>query len=590
MQPSMPPRIAVIADAHFHDLYGDYGLSDDKGAAPAMAVRRLAETARSTRVFNESHSALCHTLNDIAARKIKHVILLGDYSDDGQIATLSGLRRILDGYALRFGMRFFATVGNHDIFGPDGRHRTKRFLNHEGGYDIATSNPRFDDPAAGRIVVSDAMYCRGYPAGLNALPDLGFFATPTDLHWETPFGDRNNSYSRLYPVISDEAKPYPPLMDASYLIEPFLGVWVMMIDANVFRPFTQSEFGKHDEDFADSTTAGWNAMLTHKPFVLAWMKDVAARAATLGKQLLTFSHYPVLDPLDGTRDDERALLGATGLAQRIPDPTVAEAMLDTGIKVHFSGHLHVNDTARYRRDDRFIINVSVPSLVAFPGAYKIIGISDAKLDVETVEIGAMPLNPDIASLYRREISQTGLKASRLMQCADYGAFLYEHIGHLVARRHLRREWPNDLASLIPSLTLADLATLARVGHMKTVQDVMAQLATLREPDNLSALACVELSAGLAKGVLAEVSALSFLEDWYRLKMGSDIALDGIPAARLAAYRAVATLYARPISASSGEIQGRFAILFRMFSKYLSGLPSRNFRIDLETGDVRQRRL
>ena len=433
------------------------------------------------------------------------------------------------------------------------------------------------------------MYCPGYPAGLNALPDLGFFGTPADLHWETPFGDRNNSNSRFYPVISDGRKTCPLLMDASYLIEPFPGVWLMMIDANVFRPFTQSEFGEHDEDFADSTTAGWNAMLTHKPFVLTWMKDVATRAAKLGKHLLAFSHYPVLDPLDGTRDDERTLLGLTGLAQRIPDPTVAEAILDTGIKVHFSGHLHVNDTARHRRADRFIVNISVPSLVAFPGAYKIIGISEAELHVETVEIGDMPLNQNIAALYQKEISQTGLKANRLMQCADYGRFLYEHIGHLVSRRHLRREWPSDLASLIHSMTLADLATLARADPLKTVQDVLALIAT-RGPNTLRELARVEISAGLTKGALAEVPTLSFLEDWYRLKMGSDIALNSIPAARLAAYNAVATLYVRPIPANPHEIQGRFAILFGMFTKYLSGLPSRNFSIDLATGDIRQSRL
>ena len=586
MQASIHPRIAVIADAHFHDLYGDYGLSGDNGTPHPMAFRRLAETARSTRVFNESHSALCHTLDDIAARNVKQVVLLGDYSDDGQIATLSALRRLLDRYSTRFGIRFYAMVGNHDIFGPQGRHRSKRFLNKEGGYDVVTSDPGFEDEAAARIVVSEGMYCAGYPCGLTALPDLGFFGASTDLHWETPFGDQIAPESRMYPVVSHAGKTYGPLMDASYLVEPFAGVWLMMIDANVFRPFTQQETACHDGDFADSTAAGWNAMLTHKPFILAWMKDVVARAANQGKHLLAFSHYPVLDPLDGTRKDELALLGSTGLAQRIPGPAVADAILATGIKVHFSGHLHVNDTARYRTSDDFIVNISVPSLVAFPGAYKIIGISGARLAVETIEIGDMPLNPDIASLYQHEASQSGLKVSRLMRCADYGAFLYEHIGHLVARRHLRREWPNDLASLIHSLTLADIASLARASPLKTAQDVLAGLDTLRAQNNTVELARIELTAGLAEGALAEIPALSFLEDWYRLKMGSDIALPRIPVARLAAYRAVARLYTHRMPVISEGIPGRFAIMFGMFTKYLSGLPSRNFTIDLSNGEVR----
>ena len=60
-------------------------------------------------------------------------------------------------------------------------------------------------------------------------------------------------------------------------------------------------------------------MLRHKPFVLDWMAEVAARArAGAPKRLLAFSHYPALDPLGPARDDERALFGETGLARRAP--------------------------------------------------------------------------------------------------------------------------------------------------------------------------------------------------------------------------------------------------------------------------------
>jgi 3',5'-cyclic AMP phosphodiesterase CpdA len=92
-------------------------------------------------VFNESSSALRYTLDDVAVQGIHHVVLLGDYSDDGQTATMTGLRTLLDDYARRHGMQFYAVPGNHDIFGPGGRHRSKRFLNARGGHDLITSNP-----------------------------------------------------------------------------------------------------------------------------------------------------------------------------------------------------------------------------------------------------------------------------------------------------------------------------------------------------------------------------------------------------------------------------------------------------------------
>lgn len=554
MPSSFHPRLAVIADAHFHDLYRSFGLSESGGTA----FRSLADTARAVRLLNESHAALVHTLNDVVARGITHVILLGDYSDDGQVATLAGLRRILERYSTQCGLRFYAVVGNHDIFGPEGRHRTKRFMNAAGAYVVVTSNLALSTGAVTPTVVSQAMYCQGYPAGLNELPNVGFFGAPEALYWETPFGQASEAAARLYPVWSEDGTPHRPLMDASYLIEPFDGVWLMMIDANVFRPYRLADTAHHSQDYADSTTAGWNAVLTHKPFLLTWMKDVADRAKALGKQLLTFSHYPVLDPLDGTGEQEQTLLGVTSFAGRIPKPPVARAMTTCGTRVHFSGHLHINDTARYQDEHGFVVNVSVPSLVAFPGAYKIITIGNATLKVETVEIGTMPLDPEITERYRQEMLRTGLNLDRLVNCADYGQFIHEHIGHLVGRRYLRRDWPQDLAVLFQTSTLADLAALAGSG---TVADRAV------EP-------------------LANIPSLSFLEDWYRLRLSSDLVFCRLPEHRLAAYRLVAALYANHAQKGGDGLQRRVGLIFEMFLKYMAGLPARNFSIDLLTGDIR----
>lgn len=585
MSPLDLPSIAVVADAHFHDINGNYGLTSGVRKTRHKSFRRLAETARSTRVFNESHAALLYAMDDIVERDIRHVVLLGDYSDDGQHATLVGLRTVLDNYAARYGIRFYAIPGNHDVFGAEGRHRTKRFLNARGGYDIATSHPTLVDAGAGRVARSNANYCHGYPEALQMLPDVGFFGGSDYLYWETPFGTSADPVDRTYPVQSEDGVKFPPLMDASYLVEPSPGVWLLMVDANVFKPHSRAERLHHDEDYADCTAAGWNAMLAEKPFILRWMRDVAARAAKSNKCLLAFSHYPVLDPLDGTRDHERALLGRTSMTERTPDPAVAEAFLGAGIKVHFSGHVHVNDTARYQRDGEFVINVSVPSLVAFPAGYKIVHPSPEGLNIETVEIGSMPLNAEIQSQYRNEMAHTGLKADRLLSCANYGSFLFEHLGHLVSRRHLRREWPEDLAAVIGAMTLADVAALAFVRRIVTEDEFLADATMLRSPNLNARVNKIEDAASLRKGTLASVPALSFLEDWYRLRMGSGIALDRIPADHMAAYGAVANLFADQVPDDTPGIAGRLALLFRIFTKCRDGLPSCDFSIDLRTGDI-----
>lgn len=585
MPPSRHPRIAVIADAHFHDLYADYGFSGIRHEDRRLTFRLLADTARSTRVFNESYFALHHALDKIAESGIRHVVLLGDYSDDGQVETVKGVKKVLDGYAARFGMRFYATVGNHDIFGTDGRDRAKRFMNEDGSYSVVSSDPQVRDRGARSIVASERMYCQGYPDGLDAMADFGFFPRPGDLHWETPFGTEGDPAARQYQVQSPDGKTTRTLMDASYLVEPFPGVWLLMIDANVFVPVDGAASGTAG-DLADSTSAGWNAMLTRKRFVLDWMKDVSTRARLSGKNLLAFSHYPVLDPLDGTFDDEVSLLGRTGMSERIPLPAVADALIEAGIDVHFSGHLHVNDTARYESGDRFLINVGMPSLVAFPGAYKVITIGDRQLDIDTVGIEAMSLHPELRQTYDREIVPSRLDAGGMLDVTDYGGFLFEHLGHLVGRRYLKREWPKDIAALVRTLNLSDLAALAVMEQPVATADVIGATAAARDDGDLQRQLVARMQAtGAGVGLPGDVSAMDFLADWYRLRMGSDLALDWISKDRMALYRAVGRLYADGDWTDANAAQPRFALIFRMFEKYASGLPSANFRIDRTTGGI-----
>jgi 3',5'-cyclic AMP phosphodiesterase CpdA len=544
MPPLPKPTIAVIADAHFHDPKADFGAEGVVVGGQRLLLRSFADSMKSTRLFNESDRALRHALDDISRRGIRHVVLLGDYSDDGQAATLKALKALLDRYR-SLGMRFYAVPGNHDIFGLSGRHRAKRFLNTDGGTDLVTSDPqRITAPEEDRVIVSTAMRCVGYPDGLPY--QTGFFRSPDYLHWETPFGPDDAPEDRLYDARSPQGTARRQLMDASYLVEPIEGLWLLMIDANVFVPI-EGAAGDDEATLTDSSDAGWNAMLTGKHFVLEWIKDVSGRARRLGKTLLAFSHYPALDPLDGTGADERAVLGETALLKRIPEPDVGLVLANAGIQVHFSGHLHANDTARVGATGGFLVNISVPSLVAFPSAYKIISIEAGQLEIETVEIGGMAPDPGIMDIYRREAGRTGLTVSALLNAEDYKAFVSAHLNYLVGRRYLKREWPEHLAEAARTMTLADIG---RSG----------------EP------------------LLAGIPAMTFLADWYRVRMGSDLGLTDVLPENLLAYRRLSERIAS-CTQDEGRVQWAFARLLAMFERFASGLPSRNFTVDMASGEV-----
>ncbi|MHC1551676.1 metallophosphoesterase family protein [Phyllobacterium sp. K27] len=569
-------RIAVIADAHFHDLYGDYDFEGIEVEGGRMIARRLTDTMRSTRVFNESYHALRNALDCVVAKGINLVVLLGDHSDDGQVGTVSTLKKLLDSYSKGHGLIFIGTTGNHDIFGPNGRHHAKRFLNANGTYTTVASDNEFVDEDAEAMVFSDKMYCLGYPEGLRALPDLGFFSKANAIYWETPFGRDNVPERRLYAACSADGNNEYQLMDASYLIEPVPDLWLLMIDANVFEPRNGAFSHADSAAFIDSTNAGWNAMLIHKPFILEWMKDVSTRAKSEGKTLLAFSHYPMIDMMDNTTADEQTLFGMTSSVRRTPSVEVADAVIKAGVSIHFSGHLHVNDTATVSNNSGTLTNIGVPSLVAFPPAFKILTIGNERVDIETISLGDMPIDNKINCQYRNEIAVTKKNVGSMLEASNYGEFLSGHIDQLVVHRYLKREWPQELARAVKQLNLGDLFLLAQSEKVVDLDDIALTLKTERSCSNVMKETLKEMSS---------VPVLDMLGDWYRLRMGSEMALDWISADRMTMYRLLIDAYKSDLC-KNGEAKRIFATIFRMMASYMSGLPSCNFSVSLETGQVK----
>ena len=256
--------VAVIADPHYHDTRA------------GTAFRTLADTAESTRVFNESFAALPRLLDDIAARGIRLVALLGDLTDDGQAATTQAATALLHAYRERHGLRFFATPGNHDLFAIHGRHQSKRFLNPDGSHTLLTSDPAAPQGDSVAKLVDPGMYCGGYADALAAMADFGFFRRPDHLHWESPFGPDDALAARSFEIRSADGGTRRRIIDASYLVEPVEGLWLLAIDANVFEPRDGGGDPAAEASWIDSTDAGWNAMPRLKPFILDWMADVAA--------------------------------------------------------------------------------------------------------------------------------------------------------------------------------------------------------------------------------------------------------------------------------------------------------------------------
>lgn len=518
-------RIAVIADPHVHDC--DWS---PRGSGLGRAIRTFADTSASTRVFNESLPAFQAALQRAVDEGAGIVLLVGDLTDDGQAPNIRAALQLIQAFRDRYGLRVLATPGNHDLFALTGRPQDKNFI---GACGESTLLRSADCPETATLGTQDA---------LERMKGLGYVPDPQDLHWETPFGTSPDWDDRSYEARSPDGSASCRMIDASYLVEPVAGLWVLSLDANVCIPQDGAGDFSQPSAFQDATDGGWAAVIRQRPHLLAWMTDVAARARAGGKRLLAFSHYPALDVLAGTGPDELAIFGATGLARRVPPAEVAAAFAATGVRLHFSGHLHVNDTAMHGDAAEGFFNVSVPSPVGFAPAMKIVDQEGDVVRVRTLPLFDVPAHDRAFAAYRAEAARLGRPSPHAAHALDHGTFLDRHLVDLVHARYIAREWPADMAEFLDRARMADLPRILGIG--------------IDAPD---------------------LPLRTLAEDWYRLRKAGALAESFIPDHRLAFYRRLCDLL--PANGGNG-LPARFAALLGILRGYMNRLPNRDFTLDL----------
>lgn len=540
LQGSAQTQIAFISDAHIQDVDGH-----------AERVRSMEVQVQSTRLFNENYYALLAALDDVARRDIRWVVLPGDLTDDGQFFNQQKIKELLNSYAAVKGMRFFVTTGNHDPALPLGH---------------AKKNAHFLAADGSRVTREDS--CAGYVSQMECYADFGFFPRKDDCYWESPFTSytydkyayedacRESVLGKRTYTLCDSLTA----TDASYLVEPVDGLWLLAIDGGVYLPKEMKE-GKWTYQ---GSSAGYNLVLKHKPFLLPWVRKVVEEAQKRHKILVAFSHYPLVDFNDGVSEHVRRMWGDRCFdLHRVPEAEVSEAFLQAGLRLHFAGHMHVNDTGIWEgKDGKHLYNIQVPSIATYVPAYKILTIeSDEVFRVETVTLDTVPGFDSLFPLYRAEYQSDSLRGhspvwnKEILSARTYGEFCDYQFRDLVRLRFIPRDLPESWR-----------ACLYFTG------DRMLKAVSGEDKANNA-----EWTDWCMKDLVLDV---------YRLRYAERLALKDIPETRLAAYR---YLFDRarisPLRSAEVEIVNGLGTLFLAF---LNGEPCQNFVIDLEkdaiTGD------
>lgn len=576
-------QIAFIADAHLQDIFAKFEDSNYQGIPNPVTgeyanIRTMNSQLHSTRIFNENYFAFLEALNDIVKRGIKQVVLPGDFSDDGQPVHVRGLRKILNEYTQKYGLSFYVTTGNHDVVRPFSQDAVKTdFLGKDGKEQIISSSPDNFNKNKTELepIITVDIKNWGYKETINEMRDFGFFPKKSDVYWETPFSNysyENYNFGEAQKESVLEKRTYLIkntnlyLPDASYLVEPIKGIWLLAIDANAYVP-NEKLSGKPNDphDFSGANT-GYNNVLIYKKHLLNWVKKVASEAKQKGKILIAFSHYPMVDFNDDASPELKKLFGANKMQlQRVPNEEVAQQFADTGIQIHFGGHMHINDTGvRTSAKGNTLFNIQTPSLATYMPAYKILTIhTNSDLEVETVVIGKVNKFNSLFPFYEqeyahlKEIKSKNIWNNEILKAKDYEDFTNWHLKELVRLRFLPEDFPAEFLKLIVNLSGKDLLL---INNDKTEIDSLLK-------SNSFTISDFESWTGF-----------DMIFDFYRLKSADELAFSKIGKKRLKQYELICSQLKK-------SNDPKLVLWAAIFLKTMNGEPSDHFKIDLKNNKI-----
>lgn len=576
-------QIAFIADVHLQDIFAKFEDNNYQGIKNPVTgeyanIRTMNSQLHSTRIFNENYFAFLEALNDIVKRGIKQVVLPGDFSDDGQPVHVRGLRKILNEYSQKYGISFFVTTGNHDVVRPFSQDAVKTdFLGKDGKEQIISSSKNNFNKSKSELdpIITADIKNWGYKETIHEMRDFGFFPKKTNLYWETPFSNYRYEHYNFEEAQKEsvlEKRTYAIkntslfLPDASYLVEPIKGIWLLAIDANAYVP-NEKLSGQPDNphDFSGANT-GYNNVLIYKSHLLNWVKKVSAEAKKRGKILIAFSHYPMVEFNDNASPELKQLFGADKMQlQRVPDEAAAQQFADAGIQVHFGGHMHINDTGvRTSAKGNTLFNIQTPSLAAYMPAYKILTIhSDSELEVETVVVGKVIDFNSLFPFYEEEYTHLQNSKSdhiwnkEILKAKDYKEFTAWHLKELVRLRFLPEDFPAEFLKSIVNLSGKKLLEINK-NASEIDKDLQSNSLTISDFESWT--------------------GFDMIFDFYRLKNADELAISEIGNKKLKQYELVCGQLKR-------SNEPKLILWAEIFLKTMNGEPSDHFKIDLKNNKI-----
>lgn len=608
-------QIAFLSDVHLQDLFGTFSDNDFKGILNTKTgkyalMRTMASQLHSTRIFNENYFAFIAALEDIAKRKIKYVALPGDYTDDGQPIHVKGLEKILDEYRKKYNIEFFITTGNHDPVGPFAQESGKEdFLGKDGKSQPIYSKEGLYKPnltIEQPVVVTADIAKMGYLGITDNLKNFGFYPNKKYKFWATPFStytSKDYSFEKASKaaLLSNRVYNVSPgfeVPDVSYVVEPVDGLWLMAIDGNVYIPKKNDGDPKDPKNYSEAST-GYNNVLSNKKHLIKWVEEISAQAKQQRKTLIAFSHFPMIDFNDDASAEIKELLGPNKWQlNRVPVEEVAQVFADAGLKIHFGGHMHINDTGtRTTAKGNTLVNIQTPSLAAYIPAYKLLTIKkDNLVDIQTITIDEVPRYDELFDLYKMEYQFLESQNSKdiwnidILKTKNYHDFTDFHLKELVRLRFLKDDWPESFKNFILNISAKDLLVLANMQSDKDFDVILKNKENLKkEWSEAESKTDKLLSENNLKRQDFNWIGYDLLVDFYRFRSADELALADVGTERAKQYKVVSQLFfenQKEDASKEKPLQNQMRLFLIIFNKFMHEVPADHFSVDLKNGEIK----
>ena len=237
--------------------------------------------------------------------------------------------------------------------------------------------------------------------------------------------------------------------------------------------------------------------------------------------------------------------------------------------------MHFNDTAvKVNNNGNFLVNIQVPSIAAYKPAYKILSLNTKEntAEIETVVIDEVPRFNELFEHYAKEhaeLEKSGAKniwKKEILDSKSYKEFAHWHIKELVRLRFLVRDWPKEVTETLIPMNGKEMLIF-------TTSESESDLKNKLKKQNID----IEDLSTWDGNTLAT--------DFYRFRNAADLALDDVPRERLNQYQA---MYEIILENPNNSIhKENLMSILSMLNKFANDHPSRNFTINLNTGDLKE---